>query len=245
MGLNRQEENQLIEEIIERHSFGEDREAKRLLQRILAEKHLTDNDITSQNLTQLKISLQKIEELIEKFGKLQDQSDPFASMTAIHHLPILLATKELIVDRIRSSQSAEEIRDIVSQAEKGSFTDLEQRLEKLIDINEDLVKTSLETEKARKEAEAASERVSEEIARRREEREAFKEKWAIRQSLLARESVSTIIGGLLLILITLAQIVAAFLHVTTSQILDNAFLVLLGYFFGQTIAKVSGSQKDQ
>ena len=52
------------------------------------------------------------------------------------------------------------------------------------------------------------------------------------QTLLARESVATIIGALLLILFVIAYLIAMFPGVETTQIVDSAFLLVRGYFFG-------------
>ena len=58
-------------------------------------------------------------------------------------------------------------------------------------------------------------------------------------SFLERESAATIIGSVLIIIITVAQIIAVFHSIPPSDILNNAFLLILGYFFGQTTNKAS------
>lgn len=60
--------------------------------------------------------------------------------------------------------------------------------------------------------------------------------------LLERESASTIIGGILLILIMGFHVISPFLKVTIPETLDNAFLIILGYFFGQSTA--GGSRRS-
>lgn len=60
-------------------------------------------------------------------------------------------------------------------------------------------------------------------------------KTAIRQSWFARESVVSLVSGLLLLALAATMIVAMFSDTAVSQIISNAFLVILGYFFGQAV----------
>ena len=55
--------------------------------------------------------------------------------------------------------------------------------------------------------------------------------------ILGRESVATVLGGILIVVIILAEVTAFFLDKQVPQILDNTLLILLGYFFGQTTAR--------
>ncbi len=52
-------------------------------------------------------------------------------------------------------------------------------------------------------------------------------------SFLQRESAASIIGGLVLLMLTLA-LIGGMIFGRESQILSNVFLVILGYFFGQS-----------
>jgi hypothetical protein len=63
------------------------------------------------------------------------------------------------------------------------------------------------------------------------------------QSFLARESVATIVGGFLLILIALVLLIAMFFKLTAPEIINNSFLVILGYFFGQATSNVLSHAK--
>ena len=60
-----------------------------------------------------------------------------------------------------------------------------------------------------------------------------KTKSEIWQSFLARESIASIVGGLLLILSIAAVFIAMLLKLTLPDIITNSFYVILGYFFGQ------------
>jgi hypothetical protein len=55
--------------------------------------------------------------------------------------------------------------------------------------------------------------------------------------------MATYVGAFLLIILTIVQVAAMFsetLH--TSEIINNAFLLLLGYFFGQSVARTPTGQ---
>lgn len=53
--------------------------------------------------------------------------------------------------------------------------------------------------------------------------------------LLDKDLVSVLIGGTLLLIITISLIVMMSRGLVESRLLENAFLILLGYFFGQGV----------
>jgi hypothetical protein len=60
-------------------------------------------------------------------------------------------------------------------------------------------------------------------------------KWRnIRSQILARDSIATLIGSLLLIGLGTVIVVAMFMKVEVSELITNSFLIVLGYFFGQS-----------
>lgn len=61
-------------------------------------------------------------------------------------------------------------------------------------------------------------------------------KWHMRKSLLDREPAAVLVGGLLLLLMTSALIIAMFLHTPVPETVTSAFLLILGFFFGQTMS---------
>ena len=76
------------------------------------------------------------------------------------------------------------------------------------------------------------------------ELKSFKERSEVWKSFLERESVAAIVGSLLLVVLTLSQIIATFFNIATSEIVNNSFLLILGYFFGQTWGKASPCIKE-
>lgn len=55
-------------------------------------------------------------------------------------------------------------------------------------------------------------------------------------SFLQRESAASIIGGIVLLMLTVS-LISGMIFGRESQILSNGFLVILGYFFGQSSSK--------
>ncbi|MEV5835522.1 hypothetical protein [Nocardia sp. NPDC052112] len=64
--------------------------------------------------------------------------------------------------------------------------------------------------------------------------EVQKRRWDMRKSLLEREPAAVLIGAVLLFVITIALIYAMASHTAVPDILASAFLLILGFFFGQT-----------
>lgn len=60
-------------------------------------------------------------------------------------------------------------------------------------------------------------------------------RWDIWRRVLVREPVAVVIGSLILLLLTVTLVVATMAGIPVPEILTNAFLVLLGYFFGHTV----------
>ncbi len=196
---------------------------------------LDESSINTNNLQQLEESLKDIDSAIKYLAEKNTTDKNEATVKRIF-IDTVFEKRSRILKKIKELEVNENIDKIASEAKSDSEIELKQQLYKLLEVIEKGQNHLQENEQSRM-------AIQEEITRRREEREAFRERWAIWKSFLERESVSTIIGALLLVLITGTQIIATFTHIGIPQILDNGFLVLLGYFFGQTVAKAS-SRKD-
>lgn len=197
---------------------------------------LDESSIFTNNFQYLEESLKDIDIVIKYLAEKNTIDKDEAAVKRIF-IDTMFGKRSRILKRIKELEVKENIDKIASEAKSDSEIELKQQLNKLIEVIEKGQNQLQENEQSRM-------AIQEEITRRREEREAFRERWAIWKSFLERESVSTMIGALLLILITGTQIIATFTHIGTPQILDNGFLVLLGYFFGQTVAKASSRKDD-
>ncbi len=197
---------------------------------------LNESSMSTKNLQQLEESLKDIDSVIKYIAEKNVIDKNEATVKRIF-IDTMFEKRSRILKRIKELEVKENIDKIASEAKSDSEIELKQQLNKLLEVIEKGQNHLQENEQSRM-------AIQEEITRRREEREAFRERWAIWKSFLERESVSTIIGALLLVLITGTQIIATFTHIGTPQILDNGFLILLGYFFGQTVAKASSRKGD-
>lgn len=63
--------------------------------------------------------------------------------------------------------------------------------------------------------------------------------------LIQKEVVATLIGAFLLVMLIIIFGRAMTSGIPTTDILNNAFLLILGYFFGQTTSKSSSPQKPE
>lgn len=221
---------------------------------------LSKEQIEKQNLDELKESLELINEAINKpesFGTIgfgiQADANLYVtkakSSTNIHEvgiLPILLERKKLILSRISSfkgkrKNKASELLELIKGIEQEDIkSKLENEVKELNEISDIQVQLD-EVEQAQKKEEL---KTFEDIARRRQEAEIFEQRSKVFLKFLEKESATTIIGAVLLLMITLTLIIAMFLSKETTDILNNAFLLILGYFFGQTVSK-SAKKTDE
>ncbi|HEU4788091.1 MAG TPA: hypothetical protein VFS71_00230 [Flavobacterium sp.] len=56
-------------------------------------------------------------------------------------------------------------------------------------------------------------------------------------TILAKESIASIIGALLLIIISICLLVCMFIGIEPTKIIESTFLLILGYFFGHAVSK--------
>jgi hypothetical protein len=96
-----------------------------------------------------------------------------------------------------------------------------------------------ETERARQ-TEHSAELVKVKLMERR---------WKIWEKLLARDSVATAVGAFLLVSMPFIIFLAMIFGWAVPEVLQNAFLIILGYFFGQTASKrsqnIAGTAADK
>jgi hypothetical protein len=64
------------------------------------------------------------------------------------------------------------------------------------------------------------------------------------QTRLGRDSIAAIVGGVLLIALATAAIVAMFTDTEMTDVVQNSFLLILGYFFGAAVGRRPGGASD-
>jgi hypothetical protein len=230
---------------IDRASFDRHSEkARDFFEQQLKEYRLSAQDIEGQTLDQLKRSLATIEGLIANPDQLATYSVKssagaiLASVEAhieVKPLALLLERKALILDRIRLLSGDEKIESLRGLIETVADEEIKKKLEE--EVNELQAQSQRLTEESEEaQLQAQSKRAAEV---KLIEVEALERRWKVRQEFLARESVATIIGALLLVILTITQVVAMFSNTTATEIVNNSFLIILGYFFGQTVSRES------
>lgn len=224
---------------------------KKVFDAQLEKLNLTESQILSQNLTKLKESLSRVDQALahpESYGELAVRYSPDAgasipnATSEYHHtigvLPILLERKKLIIDRIKelsTEQKFGSLQELVAQIDDGEIK--RQLADELI---------SLQTESAvlkKESADLASRETAEKLKFERElaalKLERFERRSKVWLTFLQRESIASIVGSIVLLLLTLTLIIGSFTSAKESEILSNGFLVILGYFFGQSSTKVT------
>lgn len=212
---------------------------------------LGKEQIDGQSLPELEQSLDRVNDALqhpESFGVMrlkvtQDLGIIIVQAAAESHfeigiLPILLERKKQILDRIRELKGEHQIEDLKDTVKNVNDKDvriaLEEHLEAIRRENARFSQQSREVEQARSReqtnAQETLRRLDQEISERRART------W---QSFFRRELIATLVGSLLLLILVGAQIVSMFARIQTTEIVNNAFLIILGYFFGQTISKAS------
>jgi hypothetical protein len=198
--------------------------------------------IEKQTIDQLEASLERINHCIndpESFKVLGVKRDSQMGLNIDHaglaisfssvFLPILLDRKKLILERIELLQVNEKVRVLHNSVRK--LTDEESQSELTVEIDE----LHAVLQKWREQFNQLAQDQEKLREQRDLDRLTILEKQSkIWLSFLERESVATVVGALLLIIIPLTQIVIMLLGRQVPDILSNSFLVLLGYFFGQS-----------
>jgi Fe2+ transport system protein B len=223
--------------------------ARKYFDTILKPLGLTENQILEKDLPELKKSLTSINDLIDKHQsfpsiKLKMTSSARIVITTasqeahfeIGILPVLLERKKLIIERLRSFESKQAIKSIKDLIDQVQDPDLKLKLDKeLGELNSKSQELREEAKKLEKlqmdEKITAEERVLKmQLALSENKKEYLK-------MFLEKQSMATIVGAILLILITLSLIIGVLFQGQPTDMLNNALLVLLGYFFGQAVNK--------
>lgn len=79
--------------------------------------------------------------------------------------------------------------------------------------------------------------ISEVIEIERHKADMFKKKTDTWLKILGKESIASILGAILLLVLTICILVNMFLDKEPIKIVETAFLLILGYFFGQSVSR--------
>ncbi|MDX2549157.1 hypothetical protein ACOT81_20820 [Streptomyces sp. WI04-05B] len=225
---------------------------------LLEKLGLSAEAINGYTLSELEQALIRINEAIrhpDQFGTMTHRAGTKSwiinaeSEAKIGILPILLDRKRLILERMKELRSKERIgglQELIEQLTPGPERDaLKQQVAELVSEVASVREQERATAEAGSEAQAlvvegwqkereAKEAATEKLKKFRDE-QLFKEEIAERKwnRRVAREPIATLVGALLLIVLTAVFVVSMFVKAVPSTLLSNSFLIILGYFFGQ------------
>ena len=202
---------------------------------------LAKDQISQQNLKELNQSLHRIDSCIVRPGSflMQEFEDTINSVTdfKLKILPILLERRMFVLENIDDLVSSTKIFNLRNLAGRISDMSVKSSMDKSLDDLQKkdsiLKKEYQKLEKLRLNIYSEQQRLSS-IAKELTERKNKTPKY-----FQSRESRTTLIMGILLILITSLTAIAPFVNIQVPDILNSAFLIILGFFFGQTIGRLA------
>ncbi|WP_103670643.1 hypothetical protein [Pseudanabaena sp. BC1403] len=217
----------------------------RELREKLSKLGLNEESIEKYNLADLKKSYAKLEDFQSDPNNFSDLNIPltvFRKKPKIYISSRFFELERLILDRI-NLLSIEEIRLIQEQFNESpentyinaqTFNQTVKSLEDLIE-NQKLLgefytnRNSFEQEIKRRELDLQEKEIEN------------NNKMKYLDRILAKESVATLIGALIIVLIIGFQLLGIFCDkAKTPEILNNTLLIVLGFFFGQSSNKGKG-----
>jgi hypothetical protein len=224
----------------------------------LARLGLSVEQIEGQDLDQLNESLIRVDDAIanpESFGTLKlrvlaDANILLATAQQEAHmeigiLPLLFERKSLMLSRIKKlvgERKIDSLKDLVATvADPQLRTRIESEVSTLAEQSRQLAEQESAVAHAQAEQIAKRDKV---LAKLRAE--LFERRLRAWTGFFAKESMATYVGAFLLIVLTFVQVAAMFAgSAYKSEIVNNAFLLLMGYFFGQSVASRQPSQDSR
>lgn len=156
---------------------------------------------------------------------------------------ISLKLKQEILVRIEVLTQQKASRNINSLRALAEQSDVAVRDKMLVELNA--------LEENAKQGEAAKQQSTElEIEQRKMQMQLDAEERRVKTRMryfdrfLERESAATILGAIILIILTLALLAAMYTQDRAREIVYSGFLILLGYFFGQTAGKAAANRNS-
>ncbi|MFI6661478.1 hypothetical protein ACIBL8_38855 [Streptomyces sp. NPDC050523] len=215
------------------------------------------SELGAQSLEELKSSLERVNDamahpesfgvfhakLTAEAGLITAKAGPEAHIT-LGIMPLLLQRKRLILERIKELRPQEQLasvrRDVQEHVVHGELKD------QVLNLIDDRLAAEKETSAQLDEESKALERTAElRAAQMRLDVELKERRSEIYKSLLERETVAGLIGPVLLLLLALSLVVAMFTHTQITGTVANSFLLILGYFFGQTTSREAKRAKNE
>ena len=236
----------------------------------LASKRLSEADIDAQSSADPADSLTRLDDLLEDPRLLSplwidmsgESPTAFTDEKSAPNQAIEVTPESLVRGRraqiLRRSKLANEAAkaELFHELDENSLDDvemqsIEDKLERL-DVEEghlDELRNEGNALDARRTFERQMERqqfeANLEESRRRFDLVAEKTRAGLRSQWRSRESIAAIVGGALLISFAITAIVAMFTGTEITDVVQNSFLLILGYFFGAAVGRRPDGANDQ
>ncbi|URC11031.1 hypothetical protein [Flavobacterium sp. B183] len=149
----------------------------------------------------------------------------------------LLDKKKYILELIKIKSRKEKINSLEDLINNVSDKDLRKKIEnELNDFSKQTSKIE-EQEKLANTEEREYETSKKQLEISKTKLDLLEKKSQIWLAILAKESIASIIGALLLVIISICLLVSMFIGIEPSKIIESTFLLILGYFFGHAVTK--------
>ena len=208
---------------------------------------LSKDQISRQDIKELNKSLRQIDGYIadpESFLK-QECVDSVDSKTdfKLNVLPILLERRMFVLETYNELVNKMKNHDWGRVIEKISDAKVKSYIEKI--LNDLQIKNSILKQEYKKIEKLRLNVYSEQQKFSSMLKQSNKIKSKNPEYSRSREPVTTIIMGALLILIAFLIAVASFVKISVPDILNSAFLIILGFFFGQGIGRLASFRETK
>lgn len=215
----------------------------KLLKRIdsrLMDLGLDKDQISHQNIKELDKSLHRIDSYIvnpESFlkQKFKDTNNS-ETLFKLNILPILLEHRMFVLDSIDDLLNRREIANLRRLIKRVSNVSVKSSVKEI--INDLQIKNSILKKEYQKLEKLRMDIYSEQQKFSSTFEESTKRKDKTSKYFQSRESMTTLMLGILLILITLFIAIAPFVNIQVPDVLNSAFFIILGFFFGQAIERL-------
>ncbi|MBF5001832.1 hypothetical protein IRT45_32405 [Nocardia sp. BSTN01] len=203
-----------------------DRDVRVRIRQITLTQEIAEEHLRTQSIPELKASIHRIDKMIASFEVMKGEALSLAeSEDRVAIVMYLRDLRHIALEQIGEQVSQKQV-DELNRAVEAKVDDPKVRQEL----------GALVAEFAQKQQDLARELQAhdDEDAKELRRHELSERKWKMRTSLLEREPAAVLIGAVLLAAMALALIVGMFIHTPPPDLLGNAFLLILGFFFGQT-----------
>lgn len=210
--------------------------------------NISQTDLDKFSIKDLRSELQKIDEflndpndekvytyLIKQDFIFEDLINFDLTRISYNTGQYLIEKKREIIDLIREKEEEQKIESISELIKTIPEKDIQQKIkQELKELGEQSNKFKIEDKKLDAEEEKFKSE-QRQLELQQSKLEIFDKKSQVWLRIFGKESIASILGGFLLLVMSISFIAAMFTGTEVSNIVESAFLLILGYFFGQSV----------